>query len=46
MKILIIEDESAVREGLVDNLMLEGYQVIWRDNAWMVLRHLNKRLLI
>jgi DNA-binding response OmpR family regulator len=32
-KILVIEDESSVREGLVDSLSLEGYSVIWRDNG-------------
>ncbi|MCL4140098.1 UNVERIFIED_CONTAM: hypothetical protein GTU68_011671 [Idotea baltica] len=32
-KILVIEDEGAVREGLVENLRFEGYDVIWRDNG-------------
>ena len=32
-KILIIEDEGAIREGLVDNLRFEGYQVICSDNG-------------
>lgn len=32
-KILIIEDEPVVREGLVDSLKLEGYQVISADNG-------------
>lgn len=32
-KILIIEDEGTVREGLVENLRFEGYDVIWRDNG-------------
>ncbi len=32
-KILVIEDESSVREGLVDSLSLEGYSVVWRDNG-------------
>ncbi|MCB0324369.1 MAG: response regulator transcription factor [Bdellovibrionales bacterium] len=32
-KILVIEDENAVREGLVDNLKLEGYDVLWRANG-------------
>lgn len=32
-KILVIEDEGPVREGLVENLKFEGYEVIWRDNG-------------
>ena len=32
-KILVIEDESSVREGLVDSLSFEGYSVVWRDNG-------------
>ena len=32
-KILVIEDEGPVREGLVENLRFEGYDVIWRDNG-------------
>ena len=32
-KILVIEDEGPVREGLVENLKYEGYEVIWRDNG-------------
>lgn len=32
-KILVVEDENTVREGLVDNLALEGYEVIWRANG-------------
>lgn len=32
-KILVIEDEGVVREGLVENLRFEGYDVIWRDNG-------------
>lgn len=32
-KILIIEDESAVRAGLVDNLEFEGYSVLFSDNG-------------
>jgi DNA-binding response OmpR family regulator len=32
-KILVIEDENSVREGLVDSLSLEGYSVVWRDNG-------------
>jgi DNA-binding response OmpR family regulator len=32
-KILVIEDESSVREGLVDSLSFEGYSVIWRENG-------------
>lgn len=32
-KILVIEDEGAVREGLVENLRYEGYDVVWRDNG-------------
>ncbi|HMO18341.1 MAG TPA: response regulator transcription factor [Oligoflexia bacterium] len=32
-KILIIEDENSVREGLVDSLGIEGYTVISRDNG-------------
>jgi len=32
-KILIIEDEGAVREGLVDNLKFEGYEVICSENG-------------
>ena len=32
-KILVIEDENNVRQGLVDNLALEGYEVVWRDNG-------------
>ena len=32
-KILVIEDEGTVREGLVENLRFEGYDVIWRDNG-------------
>jgi DNA-binding response OmpR family regulator len=33
VKILIVEDEQIVREGLEDNLKLEGYQVVARDNG-------------
>ncbi|MFN8389017.1 MAG: response regulator transcription factor [Bdellovibrionota bacterium] len=33
LKILIIEDEGAVRTGLVDNLAFEGYQVVFSDNG-------------
>ncbi|HQH26577.1 MAG TPA: response regulator transcription factor [Oligoflexia bacterium] len=33
VKILIIEDDQAVREGLVENLKLEGYAVVARDNG-------------
>ena len=32
-KILVIEDEGPVREGIVENLKFEGYDVIWRDNG-------------
>lgn len=32
-KILIIEDEGAIREGLVDNLRFEGYTVLCSDNG-------------
>lgn len=32
-KILVIEDENSVREGLVDSLSLEGYSVVCRDNG-------------
>lgn len=32
-KILVIEDEPSVREGLVDSLTFEGYSVVWRDNG-------------
>ncbi len=32
-KILIIEDEGAVREGLVENLKFEGYTVLFSDNG-------------
>jgi two-component system alkaline phosphatase synthesis response regulator PhoP len=32
-KILIIEDEGAVRAGLVDNLAFEGYHVVFSDNG-------------
>ncbi len=32
-KILIIEDEGAVREGLVDNLRFEGYEVLCSENG-------------
>ena len=32
-KILVIEDEDAVREGIVENLSIEGYTVIWRSNG-------------
>ncbi len=32
-KILVIEDEGAVREGLVDNLSFEGYKVFHSDNG-------------
>jgi len=32
-KILVIEDEGSVREGLVENLRFEGYDVVWRDNG-------------
>jgi DNA-binding response OmpR family regulator len=32
-KILVIEDEESVREGLVDSLKLEGYSVIWRSDG-------------
>ena len=33
LKILIVEDEGAVRAGLVDNLALEGYKVVAADNG-------------
>lgn len=32
-KILVIEDESGIRDGLVDNLCLEGYKVFSADNG-------------
>ena len=32
-KILIIEDESSVRSGLVDNLQFEGYKVVCSENG-------------
>ena len=32
-KILLIEDEEGVREGLVENLRCEGYDVVTRDNG-------------
>ena len=32
-KILVIDDESAVRQGLVDNLAFEGYKVLSSDNG-------------
>ncbi len=32
-KLLVIEDEAVVREGLVDNLKLEGYEVVSCDNG-------------
>ncbi len=32
-KILVIEDEQAVREALVDSLTLEGYTVVWKVNG-------------
>lgn len=32
-KILVIEDEGGVREGLVDSLTFEGYEVICADNG-------------
>ena len=32
-KILVIEDEDTVREGIVENLKFEGYDVVWRDNG-------------
>lgn len=32
-KILIIEDEPIVREGLIDSLKLEGYEVIFAENG-------------
>jgi len=32
-KILIIEDEGAVREGLVDNLRFEGYEVLCSEDG-------------
>lgn len=32
-KILVIEDEEAVRAGLVDSLSLEGYNVVWRGDG-------------
>lgn len=32
-KILVIEDESTVRESLTDNLTLEGYEVVSSDNG-------------
>ncbi len=34
-KILVIEDEGAIRAGLVDNLSFEGYQVICSENGLM-----------
>lgn len=32
-KILIIEDEGAIRSGLIDNLALEGYRVVSAENG-------------
>ena len=32
-KILLIEDEPTVRESLVDNLVLEGYEVVAKENG-------------
>ena len=32
-KVLVIEDEDNVRDGIVENLRLEGYDVFWRDNG-------------
>ncbi|MCL4162358.1 UNVERIFIED_CONTAM: hypothetical protein GTU68_060953, partial [Idotea baltica] len=30
---LVVEDEDGVRDGIVENLRFEGYDVIWRDNG-------------
>lgn len=32
-KILVVEDEPHIRESLVEELMDEGYEVVWRENG-------------
>ena len=38
--ILIVEDDTDVREALCDALTLEGYEVVWAENGEEALRYL------
>ncbi len=41
-KILIVDDEKAMREGLADNLLFEGYQTELAENGKIALEKLNE----
>ncbi len=40
-KILIVDDEKAMREGLADNLLFEGYETVLAENGRVALDKLN-----